>query len=209
MADDRYDIPDIPDVPGEGGGGGDGGGSGRPRRRWPWLLTGVVLGGAAVLLMPRYVGPYVPDFLGMDRLVIRGQVIETERQEERLLLTVDSHEGALLVTFRQRVDEIALLVSEGDSIFLRTREFRPFLESPELVGVRKGRWEARRTDVPPDSLREGRPRDATGGTGDTAPADTPAAGGEAAEPATPDTATTGGASSEDAIPDSATGAEAR
>lgn len=208
MADDRYDIPDIPDVPGEGG-GGDGGGGGRSRRRWPWLLTGVVLGGAAVLLLPRYVGPYLPDFLGMERLVIRGQVIETERQEERLLLTVDSHEGALLVTFRQRVDEIALLVSEGDSIFLRTREFRPFLESPELVGVRKGRWEARGRDVAADSLREDRPRDAAGGASDTAPGDTPAAGGEAAEPAAPDTTPAGGASSEDAIPDSAVEAEAR
>lgn len=208
MADDRYDIPDIPDVPGEGG-GGDGGGGGRSRRRWPWLLTGVVLGGAAVLLLPRYVGPYLPDFLGMERLVIRGQVIETERQEERLLLTVDSHEGALLVTFRQRVDEIALLVSEGDSIFLRTREFRPFLEGPELVGVRKGRWEGRRRDVAADSLREDRPRNAAGGAADTAPADTPAAGGEAAEPAAPDTAPTGGASTEEAIPDSAVGAETR
>jgi len=197
MADDRYDIPDIPDVPGEGGGGGDGGGSGRSRRRWPWLLVGVVLGGAAVLLLPRYVGPYLPDFLGMDRVVIRGQVIETERQEERLLLTVDSREGALLVTFRQRVDEIALLVSEGDSIFLRTREFRPFLEGPELVGVRKGRWDARRRDAASDSLPPGGARGGVGAPADTVSADEPAAGGGAAVPV------------DTAPPDTAAGAEGR
>lgn len=142
MSDDRYDIPDIPDVPGEGGERGRREGRKRQgaRRRWPWLLAGLVLGVAGVLLLPRYFGPYLPNFLGTDELVIRGQVVATERQEERLLLTVDSERGAILVTYRERVDEIGLLIAEGDSVVLRTREFRPFLEGPELVGVRKGRW---------------------------------------------------------------------
>lgn len=141
MSDDSFDIPDIPDVPGEESGGERrGNGSGGRRRRWPWLLAGVLLGVAGVLLLPRYLGPYLPDFFGVDSEVIRGQVVASERQDDRLLLTVDSDRGALLVTYRDRIDEIRLLVADGDSVVLRAREFRPFLEGPELVGVRKGRW---------------------------------------------------------------------
>lgn len=201
MPDDSYDIPDIPDVPGDdrgsggrGGGSGGGGGPSGGRRRWPWLLAGVVLGVAGVLLVPRYAGPYLPDFLGADRVVIRGQVVATERQEERLLLTVDSEQGAILVTYRQRVDEIALLVAEGDSVVLRTREFRPFLEGPELVGVRKGRWGApgARADTGGGAPRPP-PRDAdtvadTGaGAGTATPTDSAA---EVDTPAVTDTAGT-------------------
>lgn len=187
MSDDRYDIPDIPDVPDEGGGRGRREGRKRQggRRRWPWLLAGLVLGVAGVLLLPRYLGPYLPNFLGPDELVIRGQVVATERQEERLLLTVDSERGAILVTYRERVDEIALLIAEGDSVVLRTGEFRPFLQGPELVGVRKGRW-GTGAGVGP---RAGATASDTAPTGpdtlprpDTADADSaPAAGGAASD----------------------------
>lgn len=199
MSDDSFDIPDIPDVPGEDSGGqrrgNDGGGS---RRRWPWLLAGVLLGVAGILLIPRYLGPYLPDFLGFDREVIRGQVVASERQDDRLLLTVDSERGALLVTYRDRIDEIRLLVADGDSVVLRAREFRPFLEGPELVGVRKGRWggpDAAGAAADPDSVS----RQRSGGGGDD---DTDTSGVEPTRPDStrPDTTspdTTGGAAGAD------------
>lgn len=141
MSDDRYDIPDLPDVDGDGGGrGGDSQQRSRRPRRWLWLLVGIALGVGGTLLLPTYVGPFLPGFLGFDRTAIRGQVIETSREEGRLLLTVDSEQGAMLVTFHRQVPEIDLLVASGDSIVLSARAHRPFLEDPELVGVRKGRW---------------------------------------------------------------------
>ena len=176
MAEDRYDIPDIPDVPGDDGSGGGGsggrGGGGRTRKRWPWLLAGVALGVAGVLLLPRYLGPYLPDVLGIEKTEIRGQVVESERQEERLLLTVDSRQGALLVTFRQKVDEISLLVAEGDSVFLQASEFAPFLENPELVGVRKGRWDVRPGPAGIDTGQDARTGQVPGGARDAGAADT-------------------------------------
>ena len=206
MSEDRYDIPDIPDVPGDEGGGGRGGSGGgdsrgRSGKRWPWLLAGVAIGVAGVLLLPRYLGPYLSGVPGFEKTEIRGQVVDSERQEERLLLTVDSRQGALLVTFRQKVDEIALLVAEGDSIFLQAREFAPFLEGPDLVGVRKGRWDVERGSATADTGRAARPGSppdtAAAGVGDTAaapeeeagvPADPAAADTGAAENAAGDTA---------------------
>lgn len=201
MAEDRYDIPDIPDVPGDDSGGSNGGSGsgGRSGKRWPWLLAGVALGVAGVLLLPRYLGPYLPDVLGLEKIEIRGQVIESERQEERLLLTVDSRQGALLVTFRQKVDEISLLVAEGDSIFLQAREFAPFLEGPNLVGVRKGRWDVRAgpaaTDTGPRPERADARDTAAAGASDTVVTpDADAAGGDspAADTSAAETDTAGG-----------------
>lgn len=196
MSDDSFDIPDIPDVPGEESGGQrrESSGGGR-RRRWPWLLAGVLLGVAGVLLLPRYLGPYLPDFLGIEREVIRGQVVASERQDDRLLLTVDSERGALLVTYRDRIDEIRLLVADGDSVVLRAREFRPFLEGPELVGVRKGRWGGR--DAVGAAVDSGarEPRADDGSAVDAPPADEDATAADSA-PAP---------ASVDADPDSASG----
>lgn len=182
MPDDRYDIPDIPDED-AGGRGGDTRRRSRRPRRWLWLLIGVAIGVAAALLFPRYLGPYLPDFFGFDRTEIRGQVVETSREEGRLLLTVDSEQGAMLVTFHQRVPEIDLLVARGDSIFLRAPESRPFLEDPELVGVRKGRWGPPGGPARPDTAA---PPD-TGSTRDTASARDTAASPPPSTPVTPDT----------------------
>ncbi len=194
MSDDSFDIPDIPDVPGEESGGQRRGSSGGGRRRrWPWLLAGVLLGVAGVLLLPRYLGPYLPDFFGVEREVIRGQVVASERQDDRLLLTVDSERGALLVTYRDRIDEIRLLVADGDSVVLRAREFRPFLEGPELVGVRKGRWGGRGAAGAAVDSGAWEPRPDDGSAVDAAPADEDA------------TAADSSPSSVDADPDSASG----
>lgn len=137
MSDDPYDIPDVPDGSRQGGGGD---GSGRSSgRRWPWLLAGFALGIAAALLVPRYLTPYLPTPFRPGELQVRGPVLAEQREEDRLLLTVETEQGAILATFRRQVEEIALLVDEGDTVTLGLRQVAPFVEEPTLVGVYKGR----------------------------------------------------------------------
>lgn len=137
MSDDPFDIPDVPDPSGQGTGDD---GPGRLRgRRWPWLVAGIVLGVAATLLVPRYVTPYLPGPLRSGELRVQGPVLAEQREEDRLLLTVETEQGAMLATFRRQVAEIALLVDEGDTVTLGLREYAPFVEDPRLVGVYKGR----------------------------------------------------------------------
>lgn len=137
MSDDPFDIPDVPDPSDRGKGGGGSGPSGR--RRWPWLLAGIALGVAATLLVPRYVAPYLPAPFRPGELRVQGPVLAEQREEDRLLLTVETEQGAMLATFRRQVAEIALLVDEGDTVTLGLREYAPFVEDPRLVGVYKGR----------------------------------------------------------------------
>lgn len=146
MTPSKFDIPDIPDIPGldddppaggkrkTGGGPGRGGRSGR---RWPWLVAGLILGVAGTIFLPDLVRPHLPAALFGSRTRVRGLVVEKGRDGDKLLLTVDTPEGALLATFRRRVPEIDLLVARRDSVTLGVDAYRPFVEEPELLGVRK------------------------------------------------------------------------
>jgi hypothetical protein len=146
MTPKSFDIPDIPDIPGldddeagapqprKRGGGGSGRG---PRRRWPWLLTGIVAGVLGTLFLPGLVRPYLPAALRGHATRVEGLVVEKGHEGSHLLLTVDTREGAMLATFEKRVAEIDLLVARGDSISLGVQTYRPFVEQPELLGVRK------------------------------------------------------------------------
>lgn len=195
MGKDDFEIPDIPDVDGDDGGGGRsgggrGGGSGSGRRRgrgWIWFLAGLAVGVAATLLFPRYVGPHLPGVLGGGRIEVEGRVLEKQREEDRLLLTLDSERGAVLATFRERIPELSLLVSKGDRVTLSMNEFRPFVDRPRLVGVKKGAWKgevpAAELDGAADSARAGAAPADTAGEAGRAAVDT--AGG----PAAPDDAT--------------------
>lgn len=188
MSDDPFDMPDVPDPSDRGReSGGDGAGS---PRRWPWLLAGVALGVAATLLAPRFVTPHLPAPFRAGDLRVQGPVLAEQQGEDRLLLTVGTEQGAMLVTFRQQVTEIALLVDEGDTVTLGVREYRPFVEDPTLVGVWKGRHPAgdAAADTPspadalPDTLSGARPSQA-------GPGSTTSAEGAVGEP--PDDATVG------------------
>ncbi|HKK08026.1 MAG TPA: TOBE domain-containing protein [Gemmatimonadota bacterium] len=143
MTPKDFDIPDIPDIPGlddepGGGSGRPGGGGGRRRgRRWPWLVAGLVLGVLGTVFLPGLVRPYLPAALRGGATRVHGRVVEKGRDGERLLLTVDTPDGAMLATFHKRVPEIDLLVAPGDSVTLGVDAYRPFIEGPELLGVRK------------------------------------------------------------------------
>jgi len=43
----------------------------------------------------------------------------------------------MLATFDKKVPEIDLLVAQGDSVTLGVQAYRPFIQEPDLLGVRK------------------------------------------------------------------------
>lgn len=101
------------------------------------FLVGLALGVAIVLIGPRVAGEYLPEALRSKTEVVEGEVTQKLREQDRLLLTVVTARGAILVTFRQRVSEVNLLVAEGDKLTLRLRRFEPFVEDPAIQSVRK------------------------------------------------------------------------
>ena len=114
-------------------------GAGRRPRRWVWLLTGLVLGVLAAVFGPRLAAPYLPRVLQPGGEEVTGPVLGKRVEGDRVLLTVDTEQGAVLATFRQRVPEIDLLVEEGDTVTLGISAYAPLVEDPALAAVRKGR----------------------------------------------------------------------
>lgn len=108
-------------------------------RRW-WIgvfVLGVAVGVAGTLLVPRLAGPYLPGVLRGKAELVEGKALRKERQQDRLLLTVVTEEGAILATFGRQAAEIDLLVDEGDTLVLVLRRYEPFVMDPPIEGVRK------------------------------------------------------------------------
>lgn len=101
------------------------------------FLFGMVLGVAGALLVPMFLGPYMPTFLRVEEEEVTGVVADKRGDTDRLLLTVRTQRGAVLATFTRRVPEIDLLVSRGDTVVLGLGAYEPFVENPDLRGVRK------------------------------------------------------------------------
>ncbi len=99
------------------------------------LLLGILVGVAAVVLLPRLRDRLVP--AAWKPAPTAGVVEEKRSEESRLLLTLVTDEGAVLATFAQRVPEIDLLVARGDTVSLELDGYRPFVEDPEIVRVEK------------------------------------------------------------------------
>lgn len=110
---------------------------GRGGRRFPWFLAGLLIGIAGTLLLPPLLRPYLPDSLRGSRELAIGPVLAEQREGDRLLLTVRAEQGAMLATFTERVAEIDLLVSVGDTVSLGVQRYQPFVENPSFEGVRK------------------------------------------------------------------------
>lgn len=193
MSEDEMDLSDFEEfsetaarargTSGAGGkgptAGSGGGGGGRKRRRWPWLLAGLVLGALGAVFGPDLAAPYLPSMLRPSLDEVRGAVLGKRSEGERLLLTVDTERGAMLATFRQRVPEIDLLVEEGDTVALGVDGYAPLVEDPVLQAVKKG--PSRPASDPVEDARPGSdpeagpeaeaiPRDSTppGSAGDSA-----------------------------------------
>ena len=117
------------------------------------LLLGLTLGVAGTILLPRYLGDSLPMLRGGSE-TIQGPVLGKRSEEDRLLLTVQAEQGAVLATFRERIAEIDLLVDVGDTVSLGVARYEPFVEDPDFLGIRKAVGEPSSKPAaaePPDS----------------------------------------------------------
>lgn len=101
------------------------------------LLVGIGLGVGAAILIPQLARRYLPEAVVGTRPVVEGTVLDKERTADRLLVTVETTDGAVLITFKKRMPEIDLLVQRGDVITLGLGRYEPFVEDPDVQRVRK------------------------------------------------------------------------
>ncbi len=113
-------------------------GSGSPLRRTIiTFLIGVVAGILLVVLARPFLTERLPEAVGGTRASVEGLVTAKQREGDRLLLTIVTRNGASLATFAKKVNEIDLLVEEGDTVGLALAGYRPFLEDPDITRVAK------------------------------------------------------------------------
>lgn len=111
-------------------GGGKGGGM-------AWLLGGIVVGILGTIFLPRLAAPYLPEVLRGEQQEVSGIVEAKSAEVDRLLLTVGSEAGAMLVTYTKNVAEIDLLIDVGDSVLLVVDEYAPFIDDARIRRVIK------------------------------------------------------------------------
>jgi len=121
------------------------------------FLIGLALGVAGTLLLPDLLAPYLPQSLRGSEETVAGMVTAKERQDDRLLLTVDSPSGAVLATFSKKVAEISLLVDEGDSVTLAVRLAEPFVTDPTIRQVQKVRRRQSPSEATPAAVETTEP----------------------------------------------------
>lgn len=123
-----------------------------------WLplafVVGLALGAGGALLAPRWVSPYLPQAIGVKTEPVEGEVTRKLNEEDRLLLTIVTAEGSILATFKKKIQEIDLLVEEGDLMTLALRRYEPFVHDPLIERVRKGKPMGREGEEPPPSPRK-------------------------------------------------------
>ncbi|TDI93952.1 MAG: hypothetical protein E2O75_00875 [Chloroflexi bacterium] len=111
-------------------GGGKGGGM-------AWLLGGIVVGVLGTIFLPRLAAPYLPEVMRGEQQEVSGIVEAKSAEVDRLLLTVGSEAGAMLVTYTKNVAEIDLLIDVGDSVLLVVDEYAPFINDARIRRVIK------------------------------------------------------------------------
>lgn len=111
-------------------GGGKGGGM-------AWLLGGIVVGILGTIFLPRLAAPYLPEVMRGEQQEVSGIVEAKSAEVDRLLLTVGSEAGAMLVTYTKNVAEIDLLIDVGDSVLLVVDEYAPFIDDAKIRRVIK------------------------------------------------------------------------
>ena len=111
-------------------GGGKGGGM-------AWLLGGMVVGIFGTIFLPRLAAPYLPESLRGEQQEVAGIVEAKSAEVDRLLLTIGSDSGAMLVTYTKNIAEIDLLIDVGDSVVLVVDEVAPFIDDARIRRVMK------------------------------------------------------------------------
>jgi hypothetical protein len=109
-------------------------------KAWAGLIGGCVLGFLAAIIVnlaaPDLLTPYLQVLspVGQPESV-KGMVVTKQRESDRLLLTLSTPNGVLLATFTEKIDDIDLLIAEGNSITIRLKANSPFVENPTVEKV--------------------------------------------------------------------------
>ena len=103
------------------------------------FILGVIVGLLVAYFVPPVIEGWLPEGMGGAKGATQGVVVAKRLEQDRLLLTVESGDGAVLATFKQRVPEIDLLVDTGDHITLGITSYEPFVEDPKILGVKKAK----------------------------------------------------------------------
>jgi uncharacterized membrane protein YccC len=123
----------------------------KKKSRFLWgIVLGLILGFVLSQLMPVWWERYLPTSLRTGHLVV-GEVLDKGERADELLLKISTEDGVLLATFTNKVDEINLLVEDGDNITLRVKGYQPFLEDPRIEKVQRPAGYA---EAEPPSRRE-------------------------------------------------------
>ncbi|HSL85195.1 MAG TPA: hypothetical protein VLF66_20670 [Thermoanaerobaculia bacterium] len=101
------------------------------------FLLGALFGFLVAVLFRPLIQPAVTELLRDEAERTEGRVVGKRLQGKRLLLTVNAAEGTILATFGKRVEEIDMLVEEGDLVTLGVPRYEPFVEDPPVLAVRK------------------------------------------------------------------------
>ena len=101
------------------------------------LLVGAALGIAGTVYVPPRVDPYLPKELRLKSRVVEGQVIQKQREGNRVLAKVQTDEGVILAAFTKRVAEIDLLVEPGATIALSLSSDAPVVDDPAIERVNR------------------------------------------------------------------------
>lgn len=140
------------------------------------FVLGLVLGALGAILGPRYAQPYLENLGPFSHSApASGRVVEKRLEEDRLLLRVSTDEGLTLAIFTRNLEDVDLLIGQGDSVELGAGRYEPFLHDPAILRVRPAKATIRN-----DSQRRSADIGSQIGTDDRAGAEPgPRAAGEA------------------------------
>jgi hypothetical protein len=100
------------------------------------LLVGAALGVAATIYGPPAVDPYGPAQLRLRSRVVEGQVLQKQREGNRVLVKIQTDQGVILAAFTKRVAEIDLLVEPGQTIAISLPNDQPVVDDPAIERVK-------------------------------------------------------------------------
>ena len=103
------------------------------------LLVGAGLGVAGTIYVPPAVDPYLPKELRLRSRVVEGEVVQKQREPNRVLLKIQTERGVILAAFTKRVAEIDLLIEPGATIALSLPGDQPFVDDPAIERVKRAK----------------------------------------------------------------------
>lgn len=126
------------------------------------FVVGLVVGLVGAFVAGPLLGRRLPEAVRGKYEVLEGPVTAKQTEDERLLLTISTRAGAILATFKKRVDEINLLIEEGDTVALDVPGYQPFMQNPDIIRVAKPEPEAFKqepqvTDAQPETEEPAEP----------------------------------------------------